>query len=162
MARIEKSINLLSFRMFAVLKFFVFNSALSTADVLTDLLTYLALLDNNPNWAGLTLYWMWNPFVVHSAIFLFNKAFCKRGKTSNTIQELMHEFYKQAGVHLPFVASVHNIWRTHRLYQLKYGTEDFNSKDHKEVEKLLDEAGRCSQAESNLESGPQSVTQVLC
>ena len=31
--------------MFAGLKFFVFNSALSSADVLTDLLTFLALLD---------------------------------------------------------------------------------------------------------------------
>ena len=153
--------------MFAVLRFFVFNSALSTADVLTDLLTFLALLDSNPNWAGLTLYWMWNPFLVHTAIFLFNKAFCKRGQTNYnsfhfiSIRELVHEFYKEAGIHLPFVASVHNILRARRLYQLKYGTKEFNSKHHKEVEKLLDEAGRCSQAESNLEAGPQSVTQVV-
>ena len=73
----------------------------------------------------------------------------------------MHEFYKEAGIHIPFVASVHNLLRAHRLYQLKYGTKEFNSKHHKEVEDLLDEAGRCSQAESNLESGPQSVTQVF-
>ena len=33
-------------------------------------------------------------------------------------------------------------------------------KDHKEVEEILDEAGRCSQGESNYEAGPQSVTQV--
>ena len=147
--------------MFAVLKFFVFNSVLTTADVLTDLLTFLALLDNNPNWAGLTLYWMWNPFLVHTAIFLYKKAFYKRNQTCKTFRELMHEFYKEAGVHLPFVASVHNIVRTQKLYELKYGTKKFNSKDHKKVEKLLDEAGRCSQAESNLESGPQSVTQVF-
>ena len=147
--------------MFAVLKFFVFNSALSTADVLTDLLTFLALLDNNPNWAGLTLYWMWNPFLVHTAIFLYNKAFCKRGQTCNTSHGLMNEFYKEAGVHLPFVSSMHDIWRTHKLYELKYGTKEFKSKDHEKAEKLLDEAGRCSQAESNLEAGPQSVTQVF-
>ena len=147
--------------MFAVLKFLVFNSALSTADVLTDLLTFLALLDSNPKWAGLTLYWMWNPFLAHTAIFLFTKAFRKRGETGNTIHQLMHEFYKEAGIHIPFVASVHNLWRAHRLYQLKYGTKEFNSKDHVEVEKILDAAGRCSQAESNLEAGPQSVTQVL-
>ena len=52
--------------MFAILKFFVFNSALSTVDVLTDLLMFLALLDSNPNWAGLTLYWMWNPFLTRN------------------------------------------------------------------------------------------------
>ena len=147
--------------MFVILKFLVFNSALSTADVLTDLLTFLALLDSNPKWAGLTLYWMWNPFLAHTAIFLYKKAFYKRGQTCNSIHELMREFYKAAGIHLPFVASVHNILRAHRLYQLKYGTKEFNSKHHKEVERLLDEAGRCCQAESNLESGPQSVTQVF-
>ena len=72
----------------------------------------------------------------------------------------MVEFYEEAGVHLPFVSSLHNIWRARRLYQLKFGTAKFEMKDHKEVEKLLDEAGRCSQGESNYEAGPQSVTQV--
>ena len=145
--------------MFAVLKFFVFNLPLSTADVLTDLLTFLALLDSNPNWAGLTLYWMWNPFLVHTAIFLLKKAF-GIGHRSTTFSEFMSEFYKDAGVHIPFISPVQNIWRAKRLYQLKFGTPEFNSRDHKEVEKILDEAGRCSQAESNLEAGPQSVTQV--
>ena len=56
---------------------------------------------------------------------------------------------------------MHNIWRAKRLHDLNYGTKKFQMKDHKEVEKLLDEAGRCSQAESNYEAGPQSVTQVV-
>ena len=72
----------------------------------------------------------------------------------------MKEFYKEAGSHLPFVSSLHNIWRAKRLHQLNYGTKDFKMRDHKEVEELLDEAGRCSQGESNYEAGPQSVTQV--
>ena len=73
----------------------------------------------------------------------------------------MVEFYNDAGVHLPFVSSLHNIWRARRLYQLRFGTAKFEMKDHKEVEKLLDEAGRCSQGEVNYEAGPQSVTQVI-
>ena len=151
--------------MFAILRFLFFNSVLSTADVLTDLLTFLDLLDNNPNWAFLTFYWMWNPFLVRTAFFLFRKATGKCQASTTTTQstylELMKEFYKEAGVHVPFVSSMHNIWRAKRLYQLKFGTPEFNSRDHREAEKLLDEAGRCSQAESNLEAGPQSVTQVL-
>ena len=145
--------------MFAILRFLFFNSVLSTADVLTDLLTFLDLLDNNPNWAFLTFYWMWNPFLVHTAFFLFRKATGK-SQASTTYSKLMKEFYKEAGVHVPFVSSMHNIWRAKRLHQLKYGTKEFNLKDHKEVEKLLDEAGMCSQGESNYEAGPQSVTQV--
>ena len=145
--------------MFAILRFLFFNSVLSTADVLTDLLTFLDLLDNNPNWAFLTFYWMWNPFLVRTAFFLFSKATGK-SQASTTYSDLIEKFYKEAGVHVPFVSSMHNIWRAKRLHQLKYGTKEFNLKDHKEVEELLDEAGMCSQGESNYEAGPQSVTQV--
>ena len=75
--------------------------------------------------------------------------------------ELTSQFYKEAGAHLPFVSSLHNVWRAKRLHELKFGTTEFKMRDHKEVEKLLAEAGRCSQGESNYEAGPQSVTQVL-
>ena len=145
--------------MWAVLKFLLFNSVLSTTDVLTDLLTFFDLLEDNPRWASLTLIWMLNPFMVHTLLFLHKKA---KGKceTCNDFPEFMCQFYKEAGVHLPFVSSMHNIWRAKRLHELKFGTPEFNSRDHKEVEKLMDAAGRCSQAESNLEAGPQSVTQV--
>ena len=46
------------------------------------------------------------------------------------------------------------------LHELKYGTREFKMRDHKEVEKILAEAGRCSHAESMYEAGPQAVTQV--
>ena len=58
------------------------------------------------------------------------------------------------------MSCMHNVWRARRLYQLNYGTAEFNSRDHKEVEQIFDEAGRCAQTETNLEAGPQSVTQV--
>ena len=146
--------------MLAVLKFLLFNSVLSTTDVLTDLLTFFDLLEDNPRWAFLTFFWMWNPFLFHTMRFLYKTATGKY-RTCDSFSEVMIEFYKEAGVHIPFVSSMHNIWRAKRLHQLKFGTPEFNSRDHKDVEKLQDEAGRCSQAESNMEAGPQSVTQVF-
>ena len=150
----------ISFRMLAVLRFLFFNVALSTTDVGTDFFTFLGLLVDNPRWACLTLTWTFMPFVVRLLFFLYNKAFGKC-RTCATFSEEMSEFYEEVGVHLPFVSSLQNIWRAKRLYQLKWGTKDFKMKDHKEVEKLLDQAGRCSQGESNYEAGPQSVTQVI-
>ena len=149
----------ITFSMFAVLRFLFFNVALSTTDVGTDFFTFLELLVDNPRWACLTLTWTFMPFVVRLLFYLYKKAFgmCK---TCATFSEEMSEFYKEAGCHLPFVSSMHNIWRGKRLHELKFGTKEFKMKDHKEVEELLDEAGRCSQGESNYEAGPQSVTQV--
>ena len=145
--------------MLAVLRFLFFNVALSTTDVGTDFFTFLELLVDNPRWACLTLTWTFMPFVVRLLFYLYKKAFGK-GKSCATFSEEMSEFYKEAGCHLPFVSSMHNIWRAKRLHELKFGTKEFKMKDHKEVEELLDEAGRCSQGESNYEAGPQSVTQV--
>ena len=146
--------------MLAVLRFLFFNVALSTTDVGTDFFTFLELLVDNPRWACLTLTWTFMPFVVRLIFFLYKKATGKC-RTCATFTEEMSEFYNEAGCHLPFVSSLHNIWRAWRLHRLKWGTKDFKMEDHKEVEKLLDEAGRCSQGESNYEAGPQSVTQVV-
>ena len=146
--------------MLPVLRFFFFNVALSTTDVGTDLSTFLELLlSDNPRWAFLTLGWTIMPFLVHTVLFLYKKATGELPKSA-TYSELMRDFYKEAGIHLPFVSSMHNLWRAKRLNELKYGTDKFKMRDHKEVEKILDEAGRCSQGESNYEAGPQSVTQV--
>ena len=145
--------------MFAVLRFLFFNVGLSTMDVGTDFSTFFELLVDNPRWACLTLLWTIMPFLVQTALFVFKRATGKC-EPSATWTELMKDFYKEACSHLPFVSSVHNIWRAKRLHQLNYGTKDFKMRDHKEVEKLLAEAGRCSQGESNYEAGPQSVTQV--
>ena len=147
--------------MLPLLPFLFFNVALSLLDVGTDWFTFLELLVDNPRWAFLTLTWTVMPFLVRTAFFAYKKA-TGRGKTCTTWAELMREFYKEAGAHLPFVSSLHNLWRAKRLRELKFGTKEFKMRDHKEVEKLLDEAGRCSQGESNYEAGPQSVTQVLC
>ena len=83
-----------------------------------------------------------------------------KGKRFTTYGNLAREFYRDAGVHLPFVATFHNLWRMKILHGLKYGTKEFSMKDHRRVEKILAEAGRCSHAESMYEAGPQAVTQV--
>ena len=145
--------------MFAVLRFLFFNVALSTTDVGTDFSTFLELLVDNPRWACLTLLWTIMPFLVQTVLFVYKRATGKC-KPCATWTDLMKAYYKEAGSHLPFVSSVQNIWRAWRLHKLNYGTKDFKMKDHKEVEEILDEAGRCSQGESNYEAGPQSVTQV--
>ena len=143
-----------------LLRFLFFNVALSTTDVVTDLVTFLDLLVDNPYWAALTLSWMFMPFVLHTIWFLFKKATGKCNPCTS-FTELTSQFYKEAGAHLPFVSSMHNVLRAKRLHKLKFGTSEFKMRDHKEVEELLAEAGRCSQGESNYEAGPQSVTQVL-
>ena len=147
--------------MFAVLRFLFFNVALSTTDVGTDFFTFLELLVDNPRWACLTLLWTIMPFLVRTGFFLLKRA-TGQCKACANCTELMKDFYEEAGAHLPLISSLHNIWRAKRLRELKFGTKEFKMRDHKEVEKLLDEAGRCSQGESNYEAGPQSVTQVLC
>ena len=99
--------------MFAVLRFLFFNVALSTTDVGTDFFTFLELLVDNPRWAFLTLLWTVMPFLVHTALFVYKRATGQCEACANWT-ELMKEFYTEAGSHLPFVSSLHNIWRAKR------------------------------------------------
>ena len=132
---------------------------LPSTDVLSDLATYFSLRLNNPRWAHLTLSWMFAPFCAHTAFYLVKKA-TGRCKTCVSGQELFVEFFEEAGVHLPLIPSLANLVRTGRLYQLKFKTSEFNSRDHKEAESILDAASRVSLGEVNFEAGPQSTTQV--
>ena len=145
--------------MIALLMFFLFNVLLPTIDVATDLVTVLSLLPDDPHWASIVLFWMFASFFVHAAMFFVEKAKGK-GKPFTTYGNLAQEFYKAAGVHLPFAPTVHNLWRMKILKELNYGTKDFKMRDHKRVEKILSEAAKLSHAESTYEAGPQAVTQV--
>ena len=149
----------LTFRMFALLKFFLFNVLLPTMDVATDLLTFLTLFPDHPRWASIVLTLMFTSFFVHAGMFAIKRVKGK-GKAFTTFGDLARDFYKEAGVHLPFAATFHNLWRMKILHKLKYGTREFKMRDHKEVEKILAEAARFSHAESMYEAGPQAVTQV--
>ena len=147
------------FRMWPILRFVFFNVLLPKLDVVTDFLNFLTLLPYHPHWAFLSLTWMFTSFLVHAAIFFYNKSTGKC-KPSLTWREFASGFYKEAVMHLPFVATCHNILRAKRLFDLNYGTDDFKMKDSKEVEAILIEACRSSHGESTFEAGPQAVTQV--
>ena len=145
--------------MIDLLKFFLFHVLLPTVDVVTDLFTVLTLLPDHPRWASIVLAWMFTSFLFHAAMFFAKKAKGK-GKRFTTCGNFAREFYRDAGVYLPFVATFHNLWRMKILHGLKYGTREFKMRDHRKVEKILAEAGRYSHAESIYEAGPQAVTQV--
>ena len=42
-----------------------------------------------------------------------------------TYTEFALGFYNEVVVHLPFVSSVHNLWRAKQLYDLNYGLSNF-------------------------------------
>ena len=136
-----------------------FNVALSYLDVLSDMGTYFSLTTNNPRWARLTLTWMFAPFCVHTALYLVKKV-KGRCKSCTNCRELLREFFQEAGVHLPLISTYTNAKRAKRLYKLKFKTPEFFLPHHKEVEEILDAAGRLSQGEVNFEAGPQSTSQV--
>ena len=143
-----------------LLRYFLFNVLLPTIDIATDFFTFLTLLPDHPHWASVILTWMFTSFFVNAAMFIIKKA-KGTGTHYSSFGDLALDFYKEAGIHLPFVVTFHNLWRMKILHKLKYGTREFKMRDHKEVEKILAEAGRCSHAESMYEAGPQAVTQVM-
>ena len=58
-------------KMLAIIKFTFFNVILGLADVLTDLTTFLFLLEEgHVTWAFLTAGWMVTPFIVEAFNFL--------------------------------------------------------------------------------------------
>ena len=147
------------FRMCELLRYFLFNVLLPTIDIATDFFTFLTLLPDHPHWASVILTWMFTSFLVNATMFIIKKA-KGTGTHYSSFGDLALDFYKEAGIHLPFVVTFHNLWRMKILHDLKYGARDFKMKDHEKVEKILKEAGMCSHAESMYEAGPQTVTQV--
>ena len=138
--------------MFAVLRFFFFNVILPGLDVGTDFWTFFELLPGDPRWAFLTLTWTVMPFCVRLVFYLFRKG-AGTLKRCDTWSELGSQFNKEVISHLPLVSSLHNIMRTRRLHQLKFGTNKFKMSNHKEVEGILADAGSTSEGESNYEAG---------
>merc|ERR1712223_755096 len=117
-------------------------------------------LPGDPRWAFLTLTWTVMPFCVRLVFYLFRKG-AGTLKRCDTWSELGSQFNQGETSHLPLVSSLHNIMRTKRLHQLKFGTNKFKMSNHKEVEGILADAGSTSEGESNYEAGPQAVTQLV-
>ena len=81
----------------------------------------------------------------------------RKRKKITTYGDLARDSYKEAGVHLPFASTFHNLWEKKKiLHELKYGTKEFKMRDHRRVEKILADPGMCSHA------GAQLFTWALC
>ena len=91
---------------------------------------------------------------------LIGARFKKERLGYETYGELGLGFYNEAVVHLPFVSSIHNLWRAKLLMDLNYGKGTFRMRDSAKVQEILIAAGKGSYSESMYEAGPQSVTQV--
>ena len=123
--------------------FLFFNWGLPTLDVVTDLANFVNLRPHHPGWACLTLIWMFTSFVVHALLFIAKriKAWwygntcntCQTCITCDTWKRLGRDFYKEAVIHFPGIATFHNLWKAWRLYKLKWGTKDFKTENHKQV-----------------------------
>ena len=98
------------------------------------------------------------PFSIHCR--LIGVGFRKKKLGYETYGDLARGFYNEAVVHLPFVSSIHNLWRAKLLMDLNYGKENFRMRDSAKVQEILVAAGKGSFSESMYEAGPQSVTQV--
>ena len=130
-----------------ILKFFIFNVGLPLFDMATDLQAFIIYFfyDDHPNWAFLTLFWIFNPFIMHSVKFIAAYFYYKTGKP-----DWFHLF-----LHFPFVLPLRNFYLTFQLYKLRFGMDDFNSKDWAAVEAIQTEVAGSGLSESYYEAGPQ-------
>ena len=128
-------------------KFLFFNVGLPLVDIGTDVQSFFLYLLNydQPNWAYLTLFWIFNPFIMHSVKFIAAYFYHKTGKPDWFLLFL----------HFPFVLPLRNFYLTFQLYKLRFGMDDFNSKDWAEVEAIQTEVAGSGLSESYYEAGPQ-------
>ena len=133
--------------MLKILKFSIFNVGLPLFDMATDLQAFIIYFfyDDHPNWAFLTLFWIFNPFIMHSVKFIAAYFYYKTGKP-----DWFHLF-----LHFPFVLPLRNFYLTFQLYKLRFGMDDFNSKDWAAVEAIQTEVAGSGLSESYYEAGPQ-------
>ena len=109
-----------------IAKFFVFNVGLPLFDMATDLQAFIIYFfyDDHPNWAFLTLFWIFNPFLMQlvkfCAVFVY---------TGNA--DWFHLF-----LHFPLVLPLRNVYLTIKLRKMGYGTDRFDPKDWATVEAI--------------------------
>ena len=140
--------------MAAIAKFIVFNSVLPLFDMGTDIRSfvfYLSAVTYHPNWAALTLMWIFVPFVLHLVKFVYH-LLAKTGEAD----------WKDLLLHFPFVLPLRNLWLAYRLYKLNYGMSTFDTKDWVEVEEILKMVAKDGLSESFFESGPQASGCLIC
>ena len=107
-----------------IAKFFVFNVGLPLFDMATDLQSFIIYFfyDDHPNWAFLTLFWIFNPFLMH--LVKFCAVLVKTGKAD----------WFDLFLHFPLVLPLRNFYLTIQLWKMGYGSDEFDTKDWAAVE----------------------------
>ena len=97
---------------FKLFKFFSFNIFLPIFDISTDVQAFILYLfyDNHPNWAYLTLFWIFNPFLVQLFKFFFFILYDKKKPD-----------WCNLFLHFPFVIPLKNCWFAYELHKLDFG-----------------------------------------
>ena len=86
-------------------------------------------------------------FVIHLSKFLYFLA--KTGEAD----------WNDLFLHIPFVLPLRNLCLAYRLYELRFGMPDFDTKNWAEVEAIQRKVAKDGLSESYFESGPQAELQ---
>ena len=94
------------------LKFIVFNVLLPLFDIGTDVQAFLIYLladdHRHPYWAFITLFWIFNPFLVHICKFVVILFLSKKAD------------WKNLCLHIPFVTPLNNCYYAYQLHKLNF------------------------------------------
>ena len=118
-------------------------------DIYTDVHAFILYLfyDNHPNWAYLTLFWIFNPFFVQLFKFVFILYYNRKADWHNLF------------LHFPFVIPIKNFWLAIKLQRLDFG--EAGGEDWARAEAIQQEVARVSLSESFFEAGPQASQQLI-
>merc|ERR1719319_476711 len=141
--------------------FFLFNSVLPGADMVTDILNVNDLYQkSNPAWATISLFWVFVPFLLK-----LSSLFVKVYRQCKSDLEPQKKGFKHALAHtlifFPFFLPLLNTILSIKLTMIKVA----DSANGNQIEKIKKIAALASLYESFFESGPQLLTQihiVLC
>ena len=136
--------------------FITFNIILNGSDVILDGLTAWRFSSyNQPGLAGLTILWVFTPFLYSIPHIMATLSCGKKCITKKTIKDGV----ENAWIHLPLVIPVINIYHAYELYQTDYSGQKINASQNR-IEKIKRVSGKVAFKEAFLESGPQFLTQL--
>ena len=91
---------------------------LPSLDIGTDIKAFLYHLDyDHPQWAILTIAWVFNPFAIHVGKFFYELATTRKAG------------WFELFIHVPFVQPFRNLYLARRLFKLRFGFADFDPRN---------------------------------
>ena len=101
-------------------KFVLSNSVLLACDIGMNMNLVLFYLDSDhyhPKWAVLTLAWMFTPFAIRVGKFFYDLVKTRKAG------------WFELFIHVPFVQPLRNLCLTWKLYEFRFGFEDFDPRN---------------------------------